>query len=87
LLNDKAGFMKKYQWAILLATMYLLIYVVLFDTGASLQVLSAMFALSPVPVIIMVYQILRNANYTGKELEEGEEYGYADKKKEDLWFV
>jgi len=79
--------MKKYQWAILMATMYLLIYVVLFDTGASLQVLSAMFVLSPIPVLIMVYQILRYANYTGKELEEGEEYGYADKKKEDLWFV
>lgn len=79
--------MKKYQWAILLATMYLLIYVVLFDTGASLQVLSAMFALSPIPVLVVVYQVLRNATYTGKELEEGEEFGYADKKKEDLWLV
>lgn len=79
--------MKKYQWAILLATTYLLIYVVLFDTGASLQVLSAMFALSPIPILVVVYQVLRNATYTGKELEEGEEFGYADKKKEDLWLV
>lgn len=79
--------MKKYQWSILLATLYLLIYVVLFDTGASLRVLSAMFVLSPLPLLMMVYQVLRNANYDGSELEEGEEFGYGDKKKEDLWFV
>jgi hypothetical protein len=79
--------MKNYQWAILLATMYLLIYVVLFDSGASLQIMSAMFVLSPLPVLIMVYQILHNATYHGKELEEGEEFGYSDKKKEELGFV
>jgi uncharacterized membrane protein len=79
--------MQKYQWSILAATLYLLIYVVMFSFGAPLQFMSAMFALSPVPVFIMVYQVLRNGTYMGKELEEGEEYGYADKKKEDLRFL
>ena len=78
--------MKRFQWAILIATMYLLVYVVLLDTGVSLRLASAFFALSPLPVLYMVYHILR-APYQGKELQEGEEFGYGDKRREDLWIV
>jgi hypothetical protein len=87
LLSLQSRHMKTYQWAILLATVYLLVYVVLFNTGASLRLLSAMFVLSPLPVLIMVYQVLRNGHYHGRTLEEGEEFGYADKSKEELWIV
>ena len=70
--------MKKHEWAILLATLYLLVYVIWFNAGATLQQISIMFVLSPVPVFYMVYCILK-APYKGKTLQEGQEYGYADR--------
>jgi hypothetical protein len=76
--------MKKHQWAIALATTYLIVYTLLFETGASLLLLSTLFALSPVVLVWMVYSILRFAPYTGRTLQANEEYGYADKRTEDL---
>jgi hypothetical protein len=32
----------------------------------------------------MVVSVLRSKEFTGKDLEEDEEWGYADKRKEDL---
>ncbi len=78
--------MKKYQIAILLATVYLLVYVLLFDARASDRVIGALFSLSPFVVIWMVIQILKHGHYTGKELEAGEEFGYEDRAKETLHF-
>jgi hypothetical protein len=76
--------MKRHQWAIAVATTYLIVYTFLFETGASLLLLSALFAFSPVVLVWMVYSILRFAPHTGRTLKEGEEYGYADKRTEDL---
>jgi hypothetical protein len=42
-----------------------------------------LFFLSPFLVIWMVYRVIRYDSYHGKELND-EEWGYADKKKEDL---
>jgi hypothetical protein len=78
--------MKKYQIAILLATVYLLVYVLLFDAGATERVIGALFSLSPLVVIWMVVQVLKHGHYTGKELEDGEEFGYEDRAKETLQF-
>jgi hypothetical protein len=61
-----------------LVTVYLLIYNALFFTGASLEVLVIMFLFSPFLVIWMVLTILKDKNYKVRELEEGEEWGYAD---------
>jgi 4-hydroxybenzoate polyprenyltransferase len=76
--------MKRYERAIWLATGYLLLYVILFQAGASLWLLSLLFMLSPIPVFYMVYQVLTNAVYPGKELEDGEEFGYQDADKNTL---
>jgi hypothetical protein len=76
--------MKRYEITILLATAYLVFYVMLFQAGAPLWLLSLLFLLSPVPVFYMVYQVLFNAVYNGKELEPGEEYGYQDVDKGTL---
>lgn len=78
--------MKKYEAAIYLATGYLLIYILLFQAEAPMWLLFLMFALSPVPVIYMAYQILRNAQYNGPDLK-GEEFGYQDVDKNTLGFV
>ncbi len=76
--------MQRYEITIWVATFYLLIYVLLFQAGAPLWLLSLLFLLSPVPVLYMVYQVLANAVYHGKQLEEGEEYGYQDVDKNTL---
>ncbi len=61
-----------------LVTVYLLIYNALFFTGASLNVLVIMFMLSPFLMIWMALTILKDKTYKVRELEEGEEWGYAD---------
>jgi sensor histidine kinase YesM len=83
------AFMKKHFWqnhkvATLFVTAYLIIYTLLHQSGASLQILGAMFLLSPFLVVWMAYTILRHAEYNGRDLYEDEEWGYADKRKEDL---
>jgi hypothetical protein len=42
------------------------------------------FALSPIPVLWMVYEILKNAVYTGPELKPDDEYAYQDVDKNRL---
>jgi len=42
-----------------------------------------LFFLSPFLVIWMVYRVIRYDTYHGNELND-DEWGYADKKKEDL---
>ncbi len=81
--------MKKHIWhnhrfAVVFVTTYLIIYTLLHQSGASLNVLGTMFLLSPFLVIWMAYTILRYAPYNGKDLAEGEEWGYADKGKDEL---
>lgn len=76
--------MKRYQWAILFGTIYLVMYVSLFQLGASQAWLEALFTLSPAVVIWMAYDILRHAHYNGRQLGEGEEFGYGDKRTEEL---
>lgn len=41
------------------------------------------FAFPPL-MLWLVYTVLRHGKYDGKELQEDEEWGYEDKKKEDL---
>lgn len=76
--------MRNYRIATILVTLYLLVYVILHQSGAELRVLAWMFVFSPALVIWMVYTILRYGIYGGAELAEQEEYGYQDKQKEDL---
>lgn len=77
-------FWRNYKLATVAVTTYLVIYTLLHQAGASLQVLGVMFLLSPFLVIWMAYTILRYAPYNGRELDEGEEWGYQDKNKKDL---
>ncbi len=79
--------MKRYEIAIIMATCYLLIYLLLFEVNAPLWTVFLLFTLSPIPVFYMAYQILTNAIYTGKELSADEEFGYQDVDKNTLGFV
>jgi len=61
-------------------TAYLVLYNVLFHTGASEKVLTAMFALSPFLEVWMAVTILKYGKYSGRPLGDNEEWGYQDKR-------
>ena len=65
-------------------TLYLVIYTVLFHTGASLIICTLMFAASPFLVIWMAITIIKYGKYSGNELGEQEEWGYEDVNKDEL---
>jgi hypothetical protein len=73
-----------HKFATIVVTLYLIVYTFLHQSGVSLKVLGVMFLLSPFLVVWMAYTILRYAPYDGKDLEENEEWGYADKNKDEL---
>lgn len=76
--------MKRYEFAIAVASIYLLVYVLMIDNQYPFRIIYMAFALSPIPVLWMVYEILKNAVYTGPELKPDEEYGYQDVDKNRL---
>lgn len=65
-------------------TLYLVIYTVLFRTGASAAVLTIMFAASPFLVIWMATTIMKFGKYSGRELDDNEEWGYQDMNRDEL---
>lgn len=69
---------------VILVSVLLVVYTILLFTGWSPAVTGILFFLSPFLVIWMVYRIIRYDSYSGRELNEGEEWGYADKNKEEL---
>jgi len=65
-------------------TLYLVIYTVLFHTDTSLAVLTPMFAASPFLVIWMAITIMKHGKYSGRELNDNEEWGYEDVTRDEL---
>jgi len=66
-------------FATTVVTGYLALYYILFYTGASESVITAMFACSPILMVWMAITIIKYGKYTGKELREHEEWGYEDR--------
>jgi len=71
------------SFPVILVTIVLIVYAVLLATGWSTVLAATLFFLSPFLVIWMVYRVIRHDSYDGKGLN-GEEWGYADKKKDEL---
>jgi apolipoprotein N-acyltransferase len=76
--------MQRATFAITITTLYLLVYVLMIQFDQPFRSISLVFALSPLPMIWMVYEILRHGVYTGRELKHNEEYGYQDRSTESL---
>lgn len=72
------------HFPVILVSVLLVVYTILLVTDWSPAATGILFFLSPFLVIWMVYRIIRYDNYSGRELNEGDEWGYADKNKEDL---
>ena len=66
--------------AVILLTAYLIFYMTLFQTGASFELLSYLFLASPLVVIFCVYKVLTEKNFPYPSFNEGEEWGYLDKR-------
>ena len=71
--------LRKPAFATAFVTAYLVLYYILFYAGASEDIITTLFALSPFLVIWMAIVILKRGKYTGAELNENEEWGYQDK--------
>jgi hypothetical protein len=65
--------------AVYVVSATLLAYVILISLDAPLKIISLLFAISPVLIIWMVIAVLKSKTFTGKDLEEGKEWGYADR--------
>lgn len=69
---------------VFIVSFLLILYVVLVLTNAPLKITGLLFFLSPFLVIWMVISVLKSKKFTGKDLKEGEEWGYADMQKDEL---
>ena len=75
--------MNKVAFSVLFASAYLLIFLFMLHTDFNSAVW-ALFLLSPFVIIYMVYMVIRYGEYSGRGLEEGEEWGYEDIDKTSL---
>lgn len=63
----------------LFATVYLLVYVVLLQFNLASDLTWILFFFSPVLLVSLAYSIIRYGTYSGKELNENQEWGYSDR--------
>ncbi|WP_332732181.1 hypothetical protein [Flavihumibacter sp.] len=68
----------------IIATLYLLVYVILYVLGAGSGLVTILFTLSPLVVLWLVFTVLKDDSVPVRELEDGEEWGYGDREKEML---
>lgn len=73
----------KVIFAITAASTYLLLFLFFIFMNKP-SIASWMFLFSPIVILWMAYMIIKFGKYSGVELKPGEEWGYEDKKKEDL---
>jgi hypothetical protein len=71
--------LKNVSFSIIFATVYLLVYCILLSVEQMQWLAVGMFIASPFVLCRMVYVILKYGRYTGRELAEGEEFGYQDR--------
>lgn len=69
------------------ATIYLIVLYVVPNYISSFLLTGLLYLSFPVIIILMVIIILKDDSVKVNELAEGEEFGYADKNKEDLWII
>ena len=75
---------RKPIFVVVVVSIILLVYCVLIYLNLSLPVAYFIFSISPLLLVWVAYTIIRFGVYKGKEFNSDEEWGYQDKKKEDL---
>jgi hypothetical protein len=73
--------------AVIWATIYLIILYVVPTYSSSALLTGLLYVSFPVIFILMVIIVLKDDSVKSKELGETEEWGYADKNKDELWIM
>lgn len=79
--------MNRSVFVAIIATVYLVGYVTLHALGAAIAPIVLLFTLSPLVVIWLALTVLKDDSVPVRELEEGEEWGYADRSRESLGVI
>jgi hypothetical protein len=61
---------------VIASTALLVVYVLLIAFDAPMPLVTSIFTLSPFAIVWTVYAVIRHDRYKGRELQEGEEWGY-----------
>lgn len=69
----------------IVATLYLLTFVLLLQFQVGMNLVYLMFFFSPLVILSLAWSILRHGRYTGNELTEHEQWGYQDKQHKNNW--
>ena len=69
---------------VFVVTGLLLVNCILIFFSDAITIINIISLIGPVLIMWMVYCVLRFGNYKGPELKDEEEWGYADKNKDDL---
>ncbi|HWZ05014.1 MAG TPA: hypothetical protein VNX40_15460 [Mucilaginibacter sp.] len=72
--------------SIYVLTVYLVIYIILINTGLLFTLIPYLYIISPILIVWMVACILKDTKEKYPELKENEEWGYRDKSKDELGF-
>lgn len=75
--------MKKDIRAIVMVSLYLVCYCILLQFEQTRNLAYVMLGCAPFVLVWMVYTVLKKGKYSGPELGKNE-FGYSDKKNEDL---
>lgn len=75
---------RKEKIPVIIVSIYLLVISVYAGMGIASPLGGYLLAIGPPLLLWVVYNVIRYGKFEGKELEPGEEWGYADKKKEEL---
>ena len=76
----------KAGYAVSLTTIYFITFYILLHTDAPFLLTASVYFSMPLAIIAMVYFVLTDRTVQPQKLN-GEEWGYSDKNKEDLWIV
>jgi hypothetical protein len=82
-MNNAPGMKEKTPISVYITSTILILYCLVVLVNAPLQITAALFFIFPFFVVWTVISVLRSKSDSMKELSEGEEWGYADKKKEE----
>ena len=75
---------ERIPFSVYAVTALLVLYTILISLNVPIQITSSLFFISPFLLVWMVVSILKSKDYKANELADDEEWGYADKKKEEL---
>jgi hypothetical protein len=68
------------KFSVIFVTAYLVLYAIFLTGGNERLILIARYQLlfSPLLLVWMTFTVIRYGKFSGRELKEGEEYGYDD---------